>query len=254
MLSIKFLPEFAFVFMMIFARLGTVFMFIPGIGDKIIPMRVRLGLALATVFVMYPLLRGYYLPAPVALEQVMRGLMHELVIGLMIGLSARLSTAAMQTGGVIIAQQMGLGFASSMDPTQREQSLVLTNFMILTGTMMVFAADVHHLAIAAVVRSYDVFSFAGFVQAKDVLALVTLVTTETFRLAVQISAPFLVFGLVFNVGLAVIARVMPALQVFFLAVPLTIMLGFILLFITMGIITTLYVEHITTALQRFMGG
>lgn len=252
MITLDVLPEFPYIFMMIFARIGVIFMFMPAIGDKLIPRRFRAVLAVTTTLVLYPLLEGYFRPVTNDMLSSVRGLGHEIAIGLLIGITTRLAAQSLQIAGVIIGQKIGLGFVTAVDPTQQEQSLVVSNFLVLVGAMLVLSADLHHLALAAVVQSYEVIPFHGVLPHEDAAQLAIKTVSGTFRLAIQMSAPFIVFALVVNVGLALVARVMPQMQIFFIGVPITITLGFVLLLATLGMMGTLYVDYVTAALQQFM--
>ena len=94
----------------------------------------------------------------------------------------------------------------------------------MLGITLILTTDLHHIAIAAIHESYRLLPPGGAVDLTDTMALAIRSTARGFALAIQISAPFLVFGLLFNLGLGVLARMMPQLQVFFLAVPASIML------------------------------
>ena len=96
------------------------------------------------------------------------------------------------------------------------------------GVTMLFATDSHYLVIAALNDSYSIFMPGEVVPAGDVAALATRAFSAAFKIGMQLSAPFLVFGLVFNVGLGVLARLMPQMQVYFVGVPLSIMSGFLI--------------------------
>ena len=149
-------------------------------------------------------------------------------IAKVLGATARVTLGALQVAGSVIAQQMGLGFVTAVDPTQGQQGLLIGNFLTLLGLALLFATDSHHLVIAALDESYAVFSPGEMMPSGDVAALATRAFASAFRIGMQLSAPFLVFGLVFNIGLGVLARLMPQMQVYFVAVPLAILAGFLI--------------------------
>jgi flagellar biosynthetic protein FliR len=155
-------------------------------------------------------------------------MVHEIVIGIVLGATARVTLAALQVAGAVIAQQMGLGFVTAVDPTQGQQGLLVGNFLTLLGITLLFATDTHHLVIAALNDSYAIFSPGETMQSGDVAALATRAFAAAFKIGMQLSAPFLVFGLVFNIGLGVLARLMPQMQVYFVGVPLSILAGFLI--------------------------
>ncbi len=154
---------------------------------------------------------------------------YEILIGIVLGATARVTLAALQVAGAVIAQQLGLGFVTSVDPTtQGQQGVLIGNFLTLLGVTMLFATDSHHLVIAALNDSYSIFSPGEVMPSGDVAALATRAFAAAFKIGMQLSAPFLVFGLVFNIGLGVLARLMPQMQVYFVGVPLSILAGFLI--------------------------
>src|SRR5439155_19668424 len=154
-------------------------------------------------------------------------MVHEIVIGIVLGATARVTLSALQVAGSVIAQQLGLGFVPDVDPTQGQQGLLIGNFLTLLGLALLFATDSHHLVIAALNDSYSIFSPGDLLPRGDVAALATRAFAAAFKIGIQLSAPFLVFGLVFNIGLGVLARLMPQMQVYFVGVPLSILAGFL---------------------------
>jgi flagellar biosynthetic protein FliR len=155
-------------------------------------------------------------------------LVHEIVIGVVLGATARVTLSALQVAGSVIAQQLGLGFVTAIDPTQGQQGLLIGNFLTILGLTLLFATDSHHLVIAALNDSYTIFSPGEIMPSGDVASLATRAFTAAFKIGMQLSAPFLVFGLVFNIGLGVLARLMPQMQVYFVGVPLSILAGFLI--------------------------
>jgi flagellar biosynthetic protein FliR len=232
--DISFLPAVAAAFLLMFARIGTMVMLLPGLGEITIPMRVRLVVALALTAVLFPLHRAAFQvnlqsPGPVVIL-----LGQELLIGAVLGLTARLAISALQVAGSIVAQQLGLGFVTAVDPTQGQQGVIVGNFLTVLGITLLFATDLHHLLIAALHDSYALFRPGELPLTGDVAAVTVRTIGSAFRIGVQLSAPFLVFGLVFNLSLGVLSRLMPQMQVFFIGLPLSILLGFVVLLLVVG--------------------
>jgi flagellar biosynthetic protein FliR len=93
----------------------------------------------------------------------------------------------------------------------------------------------------------------GALSAGDFSELAVSAVSASFSLGLQLSAPFLVYGLIFNVGLGLMARLTPALQVFFIAQPLNLLLAFSLMLATMGLILSQFIDRFAEALQTFTG-
>jgi flagellar biosynthetic protein FliR len=227
-IDISLLPLLAAAFMLVFARIGAMVMLLPGLGETNIPVRIKLAIALLLTLIILPLHRADYHVDMSSMAALLVLMVYEILIGIVLGATARVTLAALQVSGAVIAQQLGLGFVTSVDPTQGQQGVLIGNFLTLLGITMLFATDSHHLVIAALNDSYSIFSPGELVPSGDVAALATRAFAAAFRLGMQLSAPFLVFGLVFNVGLGVLARLMPQMQVYFVGVPLSIMAGFLI--------------------------
>src|ERR1700744_5269170 len=229
-IDISLLPVLAATFMLVFARIGAMVMLLPGLGESNIPVRIKLAIALLLTLIILPLHRlAYHVDLQVSLNPLLVLMVHEIVIGVVLGATARVTLAALQVAGSVIAQQMGLGFVTSVDPTQGQQGLLIGNFLTLLGITLLFATDTHYLVIAALSESYAVFSPAGLFPSGAVAQLAPRAFAAAFRIGMQLSAPFLVFGLVFNIGLGVLARLMPQMQVYFVGVPLSILAGLLIL-------------------------
>ncbi|ABQ37455.1 MULTISPECIES: flagellar biosynthetic protein FliR [Bradyrhizobium] len=227
-IDISFLPTLAAVFMLAFARIGAMVMLLPGLGEVNIPVRIKLATALLLTMIVLPLHRQAYQVDLQALSPLLVMMVHEIVIGIVLGATARVTLSALQVAGSVIAQQMGLGFVTAVDPTQGQQGVLIGNFLTMLGVTLLFSTDSHHLVIAALSDSYKIFAPGEVIPSGDVASLATRAFAAAFKIGLQLSAPFLVFGLVFNIGLGVLARLMPQMQVYFVGAPLSILIGFLI--------------------------
>jgi len=224
-------------------------MLLPGLGELAVPVRVRLAVALVLTAVILPLNRGNYSLDLREFGPVFVLLIEEITIGAVLGLTARLTISALQVAGSVVAQQLGLGFVTSVDPTQGQQGVILGNFLTMLGLTLVFAVDLHHLVIAALNDSYKLFRPGEIPLLGDMAALTTRTVADAFRIGIQLSAPFLVFGLLFNLGLGVLSRLMPQMQVFFVGVPLSILIGFLILLLVLGAMMATFLGSVENVLR-----
>src|SRR5437773_3472792 len=155
--DISLLPALAATFMLVFARIGAMVMLLPGLGEVNIPARIKLSIALLLTLIILPLHRQAYQVDMSSLAPLMVLMVHEIVIGIVLGATARVTLSALQVAGSVIAQQLGLGFVTAIDPTQGQQGLILGNFLTLLGVTLIFATDLHHLVIAGLHDSYRLF-------------------------------------------------------------------------------------------------
>jgi len=248
-IDVSFLPALAASFLLVFARIGTMVMMLPGLGELSVPVRVRLTVALVLAAVLLPLHRSDYSLDLKSFGPLLVMLGEELFIGAVLGLTARLTISALQVAGSVIAQQLGLGFVTAVDPTQGQQGIIVGNFLTVLGITLVFAVDLHHLVIAALNDSYVLFKPGELPLIGDVAALTTKTIAGAFKVGIQLSAPFLVFGLLFNLGLGVLSRLMPQMQVFFVSVPLSILVGFLILLLAIGAMMAVFLGSVENVLH-----
>jgi len=249
-IDVSFLPAYAATFMLVFARIGAMVMLVPGFGEMAVPPRVRLGIALVLTAVLLPLHRDAYQIDLRSFGPPLVMLGQELLIGAMLGITGRLIMSALNVAGAVIAQQLGLGFVTAVDPTQGQQGVLLGNFLTLLGVTMIFVTDLHYLVIAALNDSYALFRPGEMPSLGDAAQLTTNSVATAFRIGIQLSAPFLVFGLLFNLGLGVLSRLMPQMQVFFVAAPLSILVGFLILIMVIGAMMTVFLGSVENVLRQ----
>jgi flagellar biosynthetic protein FliR len=251
-IDITLLPALAATFMLVFARIGAMVMLLPGLGEANIPVRIKLAIALLLTLVILPLHRAAYQIDMQSITALLVLMMHEIVIGVVLGATARVTLSALQVAGSVIAQQLGLGFVSSVDPTQGQQGLLIGNFLTLLGLTLLFATDSHHLVIAALNDSYSIFAPGESMASGDVASLATSAFTAAFKIGIQLSAPFLVFGIVFNIGLGVLARLMPQMQVYFVGVPLSILAGFLIMALVLVAMMGTFLEYFIGVMHQLI--
>jgi flagellar biosynthetic protein FliR len=249
-IDVSFLPAYAAAFMLLFARIGTMVMLLPGLGELSVPVRVRLVVALLLAAVLFPLHRAAYVIDLRAPGPVVIALAQELLVGVVLGLTARLTISALQVAGSVVAQQLGLGFVTTVDPTQGQQGIILGNFLTMLGITLIFATDLHHMVIAALHDSYRLFRPGEVPVAGDIAMLVTRIVGGAFRVGIQLAAPFLVFGLVFNLALGILSRLMPQMQVFFVGMPLSIIIGFLILLLVVGAMMGGFLDYVQGVLRE----
>ncbi len=254
MISLNWLPETAYFYLLIFARAGSMLMLIPALGEQTIPARMRLTFGLALTLVLYPLISPSLPPLPADVFDMLVLVLHEIAIGLMLGAIARLSVSGTQTAGAIIAYQAGLSSALASDPTNAStQGPLIGAFLGFLGIALIFATDLHHVAISAIHDSYTIFSPRDPLMFGDAAETVVEVVAAAFVIGVQMSAPFIVFGLVFNLGMGILSRLMPQLQVFFIAMPATVGVGLVLMALLLSSMMGLYLMHFEGVLAVLRG-
>jgi flagellar biosynthetic protein FliR len=240
-------------YLLVFSRVGAMVMLLPALSEAGVPSQVRLVLALAISVAMTPQVQANY-PGVTPQSSVALVIMiaQEVTAGILVGSMARIIMSALQVAGQLIATQTGLAYAQTLDPTQNTQGAVLGNFMTLLGTTLVFMTNLHHLAIGAIMGSYRMLPPGGHLPVSDMLQLVIQLTSSSFALGFQLAAPFMVFGFAVYAGLGVLARLMPQLQIFFVAVPLNITCGFLIMMALIGSLMTVFLNYFSTSMGIFL--
>ncbi len=240
------------VYLLVFARVGAMLMLLPPISQAGVPPRVRLALALAISVALAPGVAHNY-PAQAPSSAMALGLMlaEEITAGVLVGAMASIIMSALSVAGSLIATQTGLSYAQMLNPTMGDQEPVLGNFLTLVGGVMIFATNMHHLAIAAIQGSYGLIPPGAALPTADMAELVIRLVSGSFALGVQLAAPFLVFGFAVNASIGLLARLMPQLQVFFIAMPINILAGFLVLMLLVGSMMTVFLDFYGTQLGSF---
>ena len=235
-----------------FLRLASLVMLLPGVGDQAVPARYRISFALAFAFVFSPLIRDTIPPLPPTLGGMTGLVLHEVIIGLMLGSLMRVLLFTLTTSGEIISLQSGLSFAQTANPTQAQPSTSIATFLAMLGLVMIYVTNMHHLFIRAMIDSFHIFPAQRPVMIGDAVALMTRTIGQSFVLALQMSAPLIVFGLVFNISVGFIGRIMPNFPVFFAATPLSLLLGLALFALGLGATGMVFIEHYQDMLSVFI--
>ena len=225
----EFLVTGVFGFILTFVRIGTAIMIMPGLGDSFVPERIRLHIALAISFVMSPIVASY-LPSPVPGTFLLLSLVvMEFVIGLFYGTIARIFMTALDTAGMVISFTSGLSNAQMFNPSLATQGSLMGAFLSVTGVLVLLSANMHHLLIAGIVETYEMFPVGVIPDMGSMAELMVRVVAGSFAIGIKIGAPFIVLTTLIYVGMGVLSRVMPQVQVFLLALPLQILLSLLLL-------------------------
>ena len=216
-------------FMLTFARVGTAIIIMPGLGDSFVSTRIRLHMALGISFVLFPIILPY-IPSPIPPTFALVAIIGtELIIGLMIGTVARIFMTALDTAGMVVSSQSGLANAQVFNPTLATQGSIMGAFLSMTGVVLIFATNMHHLLITGVVESYTMFPLGSALDTGSMADLISRAVSTSFTLGIKLSIPFIVVTLLIYVGMGVLTRLMPQVQVFLVILPLQILLSIILL-------------------------
>ncbi len=239
-------------FLLIFCRVGATIMVMPGIGEMYVPARIRMLFAVAFTVLLTPILQSKMPALASNVLLLFVQLMGEIVVGIFIGLIARAILSVVHVAGTIIAVQSSLSMAAVFDPINGSQSPVISNLLTIGALMVFFALDLHHLVLAAIVQSYDLFTPGQFPQVADMNVLHLRVVADSFTLGVMLAAPHIVFSLLFYLAGGLVSRVVPNFQIFFVMMSPQIMLGLLLLFAVIPIVLQTFGNYMQEQLTNFV--
>ncbi|CAA7617504.1 flagellar biosynthetic protein FliR [Magnetospirillum sp. SS-4] len=241
-----------FKFLLVFTRLGTAIMLLPGLGGQLVSKRIRLCLALAVSFLMLPLLGRHFVAVPPTYGGVILLVFGEVVVGAFIGTIVMFIMSVLSLAGSMIGYQVGLTNAFSFDPIAQQQSQLVTSFLTNVAMLGLFVTDLHHMMFVAIVESYDLFPPGLPLPWGDFTETLSHLVTETFKIGTQFAMPLIVFGLMFYSGLGLLSRLVAQLQIFFIAQPVQILVGIWMFLITLPMVLGLFLRFFETTLHPYM--
>ncbi len=249
----QFLVGELFAFLLIFVRIGSGIMVMPGIGESYVTTRVRLAFALIVSLALLPLLKPIMpqIPSsPFALGLLMFG---EVGVGLFFGLMARVIVSAMHTVGMVMSFQSSLASATMFDVSQASQGSAIGNFLSITAVLLIFVTDMHHLMLQGLVDSYSLFIPGAAFPIGDMANNYTRLVSDVFNVSIKLASPLIAMGLILYLGAGVLARLMPNMQIFFVIIPLQIQVSFWVIMITMSGMFLWYLDFVEERLSAFLG-
>lgn len=247
------LPSGAFAFVLVLARVSAAVMLLPGLGESDPPPMLRAGLAGAVTLLLLPLVQPLIPPEPVALVPAAGMVMAEVVTGLWLGWLARVLVLALPMAGQIAAYMIGLANVLEPDGGLGAQSTALGRLFSLAATVAVLASGLWALPVAALAGSFRLIAPGALLPAADSAAAAAAAVAWGFALAVRLAAPFVLASIVWQVASGVVARLIPRLQVYFLAMPAQILGGLLLLALLSGALLAAWQDAVRAGFDLLPG-
>ena len=231
-------------------------MLAPVFGARGVPGFVRLGLAASITVIVYPLISATNPTIPIELLPYIAVVIKEVLVGLVIGFVVYTMTSILQGAGQLIDFQMGFTMGAAIDPVYGVQSPLMGNFQMVLATMLLLATNSHHYLIAAMVKSYAYIPinpsnlpihFSFYAQ----------LVANVFALAIQLAMPIFGALLVSDLGVGLLSRTVPQLNIFSIVFPVKIIFGFIILFLAIPFfgeaVSHLFNMNMAWVLELFQG-
>ncbi|MBA3006134.1 MAG: flagellar biosynthetic protein FliR [Proteobacteria bacterium] len=239
-MDLQLIPVHQFqIFLICTARVAGFIGAIPVYFGNQTPARIKVTLVFTISLLLFPILSPG-LPT-ISFEPISFLLLtvNETLLGLLIGLMSRLVFTTVEFGGTIIGYQMGFAAANVFDPQHQNQVSLISQFQNVFAILIFLALDGHHIFIKTAARSYQLLPPGNLNLSGEAIPYLMELTSRMFTLAVQFSAPVLVVLLLSGLILGILARVFPQLNVFLLSFPLNIGIAFIVIALTLDMVTSL---------------
>ena len=240
------------VFLVVLSRVAGFIGAIPVFSSAQTPGRIKTGLTVLIAIVLFPIME----PAvgEISLTPVSFGLLivSELLLGLLLGLVARLIFTAVEFGATVIGFQMGFAAANVFDPQNQRQVALISQFQNVFSILIFLAINGHHLFLQTAVLSYDILPPGHFNLSGEAVPYLMELSSHMFALGVQFSAPVLTVLLLSGLILGSLARVFPQLNVFLISFPINIGTAFIVIALTLPLISMLLRREFDSLPERFL--
>lgn len=241
-----------FAFLLIFTRVGGAVMLMPGIGETYVVPRIRLFLAILIAMVLHPLLYKSMPAEPASTAVFATLILNEAMIGFFLGTMMRMLMLAIDFAGNAMSYHMSLANATIFNPSMQNQGAIISVFLTLAAVTIIFATNTHHLMLAGVVDSYNIFPAGQLPIIGDFADSIARLVQKSFAIGLQLAAPFIVVVMIFYIGLGLLSRLMPQLQIFFIAMPLQILLGLGLLAVTASAVMLWFITYFENQIETIL--
>lgn len=240
-----------YYFLMIFLRMGSAMMLMPGFMTSYVNAQLRLAVAVVVSIILIPVLSPQ-LPIPNDTLILLQDIIFEITIGVFLGVVMQILYSALSLAGNLSGQAIGFANAQIFDPTSQNQSIVIETFLSILAITIIFMTDLHHLMLSAVVDSYHIFPVGAALPVGDLSDNLSQTLNQSFVMGFKIGSPFIAFTIIFYTGMGLVSRLMPQLNIFFLSLPLQIYLGLGLLFLTTPMMILWFTRYYENGLEQFL--
>jgi len=239
------------LFFLVFVRLGAIIVFLPVFSSTTIPILFKIGLTFAVSFALYPMLSLAAVPETIHPLGFGLSIAAEILLGMMIGFILKIVLSGFQMAGQLAGYQMGMALANVMDPSTSEQIPLLAQFNNLLALLVLLAVNAHHWFIQTIVESFTLLPPLGTNLHNGVFRDLIYLTGTMFVIAIKVGAPVVVALLLVSVSFGLVARTVPQMNVFIVAMPLKIAIGLIFVGLSLPFVGQ-YMVHLYTEGVRQM--
>lgn len=215
-----------------FVRIGMMLAVAPVFGGNLVPVRIKLILAVLLTWVMLPLIPPVPAVDPLSAASVLITI-QQMIIGLAMGFALQLVFAALIIGGQTVAMGMGLGFASMVDPQNGVQVPVIGQYYVVLATLLFLALNGHLALVGVLSDSFQSLPIGETALNREQLHEIAHWGTRLFAGGLLVALPAVTAILLVNLAFGVVSRAAPQLNIFGVGFPVTLTLGFVVLLVTL---------------------
>jgi flagellar biosynthesis protein FliR len=222
------------LFLLMLVRISGMMVAAPFFSQMGVPTQLKVGIAVTLTLILFPL---YSAKAHIPTSDLWGFswiVGQEFVIGMLLGFVANMLFSAVQMAGYHVTTQMGLGIAQVVDPISQEQAPIMAQFYFILAILLFMSLNIHHSLIVAVAKSFEMIPLStGFVNFGLITARFMVLAGDLFRLSLMLVMPVIGTMLVLEVALAFMAKIMPQMNIFMVALPLKVGVALILIYLTL---------------------
>ena len=213
-------------FLLVLSRTSGIFFISPFFGASNVPYQLRAAAAIATAILIFPtIVRETVVTAPAHVLMFAGTIAQELFVGWLIGFVAYVAMAAINMSGKIMDMQVGFSVANVMDPTSGQQAPLIGSFLYYLATIYFLVSNGHHVILAALVQSFRSVPLDGVIWNPSIADFMINITNGVFLVGMKIAMPVTFAILITNVGMGILARTMPQMNIFVVGIPMHLLIG-----------------------------
>jgi len=228
-LDLATLPALAFAFVLLLGRVGAALTLLPGLGEADSPAMLRAGFAIAIALLLLPTVAPLVPAIPASIPTTAAMVAAEVVTGLWLGWLARLLTLSLPMAGQFISFMLGTTNVLVTDTELGTQASALQQLFTLLAPLALLVSGLYALPLAALAGSYTLIPPGALLPPADSTQLATRAVADSFALALKLASPFVLAGVVWHVVIGLLARLVPRIPMYFVALPGQILGGLLLL-------------------------
>lgn len=236
----------------VFLRVGAMLAVLPAFGERAIPMRIRLVLAIAFTAIVAPAVTQDWDVKPLSGLSIGAYALTEAIVGLLLGLTLRLFILALQTAGSIAAQATSL--SQIFGGTAAEPMPAIGHLLVVSGLALAVIFGLHVRIAEWMILSYEFFPVGQMPDPALVSSWGVARVAKAFSIGFMLAAPFLIASLIYNLTLGVINKAMPQLMVAFVGAPVITAGGLFLLFVSAPVLLDVWVTALNAFIANPYGG